>query len=153
MLKGEVKCACPDGGKLFVANGRSRVGKRLCKRLGRESPDDQGDSRRQSSMSRNKSGTDVTIASATEIWSYVQETSRPEFHACPNCGAIEGQWYGFERIDRARVYRRRKCLKCKRIYRGAGIVSAIGDLDTWEAKWLLRWQSFREAWLQGRREV
>jgi hypothetical protein len=104
-------------------------------------------------MKESEPTTIVTRASDEEIWSYVQEISRPHFQACPVCGFTEGQWYGFEREDRAVVYRRRKCGICKCIYRGATLVSAFGDVDTWEAKWLLSWAPFRESWLKERQHM
>ena len=82
-----------------------------------------------------------------DVWGYVQEPGRPQFKVCPSCGDTAGVWHGFRRISKAVVLRKRKCRKCGHIYTAARLESAYGEVDMWEAKWLLRWEPFYAEWL------
>ena len=83
-----------------------------------------------------------------DVWGYVQETSRPQFRSCPSCGSTLGHWHGFYRLNKATVFRKKKCRHCGRAYRAARLDSAFGEVEAWEARWLLRWKEFHEEWLK-----
>ena len=94
-----------------------------------------------------KEGTGAVWLEDAEVWEYVQEPGRPKFQACPSCGETNGVWYGFQRISRARMVRKRKCEHCGKVYSAAHFESVYGEVDTWEAKWLLRWEPYYDEWI------
>ena len=82
-----------------------------------------------------------------EFWAAIQERGRPSFTSCPNCDNASGTWVGFHRIDEGIVDRRRRCSRCGRIYHAARFISEFGEIDDWEACFLLSWEPFYKDWL------
>lgn len=82
------------------------------------------------------------------ILEYLQDQGRPVFQPCTSCGNSEGVWWGFYRLNRATVVRRKRCQHCKRVYNAARLDSRLGEVDNWEARFLLHHQKFYKEWLK-----
>ncbi len=103
-------------------------------------------------MTTQENEPQAAFITEAQVWGYVQETNKPEFHACPRCGQSEGVWVGFVRLSRDCMVRKKRCGHCGRVYRAAVMQSAFREIDNWEARWLLRWRPYFDEWMEARKQ-